>query len=73
MTAEAFLRKLSEILEREADAVTAETPLEEGALDSLAILSMIAAIDEEFGVVVPTERLKRCRSVGEVLALAGAS
>lgn len=67
-----FLAKLSEILQMEESGITPDTELSEDLLDSIAILSTIAAIDEEFGVTVPTAALRKCRTVSEVLGLAAA-
>lgn len=63
-----FLAKLTDILAR-AEGVNRATELPEDVLDSLALLSTIAAIDEEFGVTLPIASLSKCRSVGEILDL----
>ena len=64
-----FLVKLTEILQARAGTVGPETPLLPSTFDSLAILSTIAAIDEEYGITAPAAALARCRTVAEVLAV----
>ena len=51
------MEKLIEILEEIDDGVdyeTCTTLIDDGILDSLAIISLVAAIEEEFDVQIPT-------------------
>ena len=51
------MEKLIEILEEIEDGVDYEnctTLIDEGYLDSLAIISLVASIEEEFDVQIPT-------------------
>lgn len=51
------MEKLIEILEEIQDGVdykTCTTLIDEGYLDSLAIISLVAEIEEEFDVQIPT-------------------
>jgi acyl carrier protein len=54
------MEKLIEILTElhpEVDFNTATELIDDGVLDSLDIVSLVAAIDTEFGVVVPAEEI----------------
>lgn len=63
-----FLAKVAEVFEVDASAVQSDFPLAE-RWDSMAVLAMIALIDEQFGVTVPPDMLSRCASVADVLTL----
>lgn len=64
-----FVTKLAEALDTPAEAVTDDMPLSEEALDSLALLSVVAAADEEYGVTVSPGAVAQCRSVRDLVAL----
>ena len=54
------MEKVIEILTElhtDVDFSTAEGLIDDGILDSLDIVSMVAAIDTEFGIVVPAEEI----------------
>ena len=54
------MEKVIEILTElhpEVDFNTAEDLIDDGVLDSLDIVSIVAAIDTEFGVVIPAEEI----------------
>lgn len=54
------MEKVIEILtdlHPEVDFNTAEDLIDDGVLDSLDIVSLVAAIDTEFGVVIPAEEI----------------
>lgn len=54
------MEKVIEILTElhpEVDFNTATELIDDGVLDSLDIVSLVAAIDTEFGVVVPAEEI----------------
>lgn len=56
-----------EVIEQETEQkVTAETPLEELALDSLEFLQMLLAIKEETGKSVPDDRMGMLATVGDI-------
>jgi acyl carrier protein len=69
----AIFKELAEILEIDADRVTAEFPLSEGKWDSVAMLSIIAMIDEHCGVTISGAQLERCVTVQDILTLAAES
>lgn len=64
-----FYEGLAEILEVEVDEISADTELEEGAWDSLAVVSTIALIDDVYDITVHPEKLGDCKTVGEIEAL----
>lgn len=54
------MEKIIEILSElhsEIDFNTAEDLIDDGILDSLDIVSIVAAVDTEFGVVIPAEEI----------------
>jgi len=72
MSSNELLRRIEEIANMDPDALHGPEPLEDLAdWDSLAVLSVISMFDKEFGLVVPADRLHECRTVDDVIALAG--
>ncbi|TME98968.1 MAG: acyl carrier protein [Chloroflexi bacterium] len=63
-----FLAKLADVFEVDANTVTPDFPLA-ARWDSVAVLTAIALIDEQFDVTVPPDELTRCASAADVLAL----
>jgi acyl carrier protein len=63
-----FLAKLADVFEADATTVTPNFPLA-GRWDSVAVLTTIALIDEQFDVTVPPDELGRCASMTDVLTL----
>ncbi len=63
---EEFYEGLAEILEVEVDEISADTELEEGAWDSLAVVSTIALIDDVYDITVHPEKLSECKTVGDI-------
>lgn len=61
-----FYEGLAEILEVEPNEVSPETELEEGAWDSLAVVSTIALIDDVYDITVHPEKLAECKTVGDI-------
>ncbi len=54
------MEKIVEILSElhpEVDFNTAEDLIDDGILDSLDVVSIVAAVDTEFGVVIPAEEI----------------
>lgn len=66
-----FYEGVAEIFEVEVDAVSPEFPLhtDDVAWDSLAIVSMIALVDECFDAMLDGSDLAECKSLAEVEAL----
>lgn len=71
MESEAFLSKLADILEVDQGELNDTFSLERENWDSVAHLGVIAAIDEVYGVTVPTNEMRQCQSVGALLELVG--
>jgi len=63
-----FLAKLADVFEVDASTVTPDFQLA-ARWDSVAVLTTIALIDEQFDVTVPPDELTRCASPADVLAL----
>lgn len=66
-----FVSRFAETLEADAANVREDTALSslEG-WDSMGHISTIALFDELFGVVVNVDKLRRCETVRDVMALA---
>ena len=63
-----FLANLADVFEVDAATVRTDFSLAE-RWDSVAVLTTMALIDEQFAVTVAPDELTRCTSVTEVLAL----
>ncbi len=61
-----FYEGLAEILEVEVGDLSPEFSLEEGAWDSLAVVSAIALIDDVYDVTVHPDKLADCKTVGDI-------
>lgn len=61
-----FYEELAEILEIDADQVTPELRLEDTSWDSLAVVSTIALIDEQYDQAVSADALTSCETVGDI-------
>jgi acyl carrier protein len=66
---ETFFAKLAEALQVQPADVHDGLELTGERWDSVAQLETIAAIDELYGVTVPTDELVECKSVRALLAL----
>ena len=64
-----FYEGLAEIIEVDADKVTPDLALDEGAWDSLAVVSTIALIDDVYDVTVHPDKLADCKTVGDIDSL----
>ena len=65
-----LLVDLADLLEVSITLLNDDYPLDpEGRWDSLAIVSVIGAIDQHYAVQVNGEALGRCQRVGEIFAL----
>lgn len=63
--------KILSIIERETDQkCTAETTLEELAVDSLELLDLLMAVEQETGLSVPDSRIADLHTVGDILGIA---
>lgn len=63
------LALIEEALDVEEGSLTAETPLDDvEEWDSIAMLSLIAMLDDEFGKTISGKELKALISVADILA-----
>lgn len=71
MTKAEFIKELAEVLMVEADQLKPETELGQfEAWDSTAVLNLIVLLDEQ-GVSVDEEKIPDCKTVQDVMDLAG--
>jgi acyl carrier protein len=63
-----FLEKLAVVFEVDSTTVTPDFSVAE-RWDSMAVLAIVALIDEHFDVTVPIDGLTGCASVADVLNL----
>ena len=68
-----ILERLKEIvaeqLEIDAETITAETRLNEDLnADSLVVVEMLMALEDEFGVDIPDEEIEKIKTIGDVVA-----
>ncbi len=62
-----FLQLISETIERELEALKADDEFRTyEEWDSLAYLSVISIIDEEYGLVIPREEFGKMKTFAEV-------
>lgn len=60
---------ISEQLEIDTETVTLETRLGEDLnADSLDIVEMLMALEDEFGVDIPDEEIEKMKTVGDVVS-----
>lgn len=58
---------IADCLEKEPDTIKATDEFREyEEWDSLAYLSVIAQIDDDFGIVVPVEEFRNCRTIQDL-------
>ena len=62
-----FIEKFADVLECEAADLTPETKFRElEDWDSIAGLSVIGMVDEEYGVTFNAEDMKACQTIGDL-------
>ena len=67
-----FFLLLDEMLEVDPGTVSSGQKLADmEKWDSLAVLGLIALLDEHFAISVPAVRINECKTVDDVAALAG--
>jgi len=66
---EKIIKLMSECLEKEESQIKCDDQFREyEEWDSLAYLSVIAQIDDDFGLVVPIEDFRSCRTIQDLAA-----
>ncbi len=68
-----FLNEVAALLNVKPDQLTYDLALNGDNWDSLATLSAIALVDQQFGITVATDDLVACRSAGEFIDLVRAA
>ena len=59
---------VSEQLEIDAESITADTRLNEDLnADSLDVVEMLMALEDEFGVDIPDEEIEKMKTIGDVV------
>ena len=70
MTKTEFLALMEDLIEVDPGTLARVESLGElEGWDSLAVISMIAMVDEHFGVELAGERIAQCRTVGDLVGL----
>lgn len=64
-----FYQKLAELLEMESAEINDELLLQNTGWDSLVVMMLIAMIDENYQVTVPSKELLKCQTVYDVFQL----
>jgi acyl carrier protein len=74
MSKEKIIAELEEILEQDAGSLKEDTTLASiPEWDSLAVISFIAAVDEQYGHVLNGDDLQKAKTIGDLVALAQAA
>lgn len=69
MTIKEKLEMLEEMMELDEDTLTPETKLEDlEEWDSIAVISFIALIDDEFGKTIKGSQIREFKTVADALA-----
>ena len=63
-----FLEQFTELLERETPVLMEDIFREYDNWDSLAYLSVISFVDEEYDVIIPKEKFGQMKSIGDIYA-----
>ncbi len=72
MTKAEFLEELEMILNEDANSLAPETVISQvQGWDSIGILGVIAFLDGELGVPVNVEAIRGCKTLCDIIALAG--
>lgn len=63
---EDFFRKLEDTLELDSGSITAETTLESINWDSLAALTCLVMLQEDYGIVATNDDLENLETAGDI-------
>jgi acyl carrier protein len=67
-----FLQKLDEVMSQPKGTIKGDEALESlSGWDSVALMSFIALLDEELTIRVTGKQVMQCKTVGDLIALAG--
>lgn len=67
MEFEKIQKIIADVLDVELNEITEETTFEELEADSLDLFEVIMAIEEEFGIEIPTEEAEKIKTVGDAV------
>ncbi|MHC1775879.1 MAG: acyl carrier protein [Lentimicrobium sp.] len=68
-----FLEQFTELLERETPVALEDVFREYDNWDSLAYLSVISFVDEEYGIVIPREEFGKMKTVKDIITFIAAN
>jgi acyl carrier protein len=68
-----FLEQFTELLERETPVTLDDVFREYDNWDSLAYLSVISFVDEEYGIVIPREEFGKMKTVKDIVSFVAAN
>lgn len=71
MSKKDFLLLLDELLETEPGTLTGVEMLETLSWDSLAVVGLIALVDEQFDIALSPAKIGKCETVNDLIALLG--
>jgi len=67
-----FLQKLDEVMSLPKGTIKGDEPLDSlNQWDSVALMSFIAMLDEELAIRVTGKQVMQCKTVDELVAIAG--
>ncbi len=70
MNTEEALRWIANLFEEQVENITPETPREKiEAWDSLGILTLMAALNENFDIILSENEIQELRKVGDIFAV----
>ncbi len=69
MTIQDKIQALEELFEADAGTITPETALDTLQWDSMAMLSLIALVNEKFGKRLNGQQLKALKTIQDILAV----
>ena len=68
MVFEKFVEILADQLDVDKDTITPETKIAEDLnADSLDVVEMLMAIEDEFNIEIPDEEIENCKTVNDVV------
>ncbi len=68
-----FLEQFTELLERETPVTLEDVFREYDNWDSLAYLSVISFVDEEYGIVIPREEFGKMKTIKDIVTFVAAN
>lgn len=64
-----FMEKLADVLVMNKSRLDSEFQLDNGVIDSIALIEVMALIDECYNVSVSGQKVNNCSSIGDMLNL----